>query len=99
MTLLTTWYSSPFEELYDWLNDIAGKEVAYLISAVIGAVGILTFVGLGALINVWLERRIIGRVQVRRGPNRVGPWGLLQPVADAIVTLGSIDINVGEIDR
>jgi NADH-quinone oxidoreductase subunit H len=47
-------------------------------------VGILSFVGLGALANVWLERRIIGRMQVRRGPNRVGPFGLLQPVADAI---------------
>ena len=42
------------------------------------------FVGLAALINVWLERRIIGRIQVRRGPNRVGPFGLLQPLADAI---------------
>ena len=50
----------------------------------IGATGILSFVGGGALINVWLERRIIGRIQVRRGPNRVGPFGLFQPVADAI---------------
>ena len=42
------------------------------------------FVGLGSLANVWLERRVIGRIQARRGPNRVGLWGLLQPVADAI---------------
>lgn len=56
----------------------------YLVSAIIGCVGILTFVGIAAIINIWLERRLIGRIQVRRGPNRVGPFGLLQPVADAI---------------
>ncbi len=73
-----------FSELSDWLRDQAGGWLVYIVSGVIGAVGIVTFVGLGALANVWLERRIIGRMQVRRGPNRVGAWGLLQPVADAI---------------
>lgn len=87
--LLDAWYdlrslANPVRELYDWLGDHTSDEVVYVVSAVIGAVGILTFVGLGALINVWLERRIIGRIQVRRGPNRVGPWGLFQPVADAL---------------
>lgn len=33
---------------------------------------------------VWVERRLLGRFQLRRGPNRVGPFGLLQTVADAI---------------
>jgi NADH-quinone oxidoreductase subunit H len=87
--LLQAWYdlrslANPFRELYDWLGDKTADELVYVVSAVIGATGILTFVGLGALANVWLERRIIGRIQVRRGPNRVGIFGLLQPVADAI---------------
>ena len=58
--------------------------VVYALTALAGCLGILIFVGLTAIVNIWVERRLIGRMQVRRGPNRLGPWGLLQPVADAI---------------
>lgn len=42
------------------------------------------FALLGAMIMVWAERRLLGRMQNRPGPNRVGPFGLLQPIADAL---------------
>lgn len=42
---------------------------------------------------IYIERRVVGRFQIRQGPNRVGPMGLLQPVADAIKILLKEDIT------
>jgi NADH-quinone oxidoreductase subunit H len=62
----------------------APNGVIYALTALAGCLGIVMFVGLTSVLNIWVERRLIARIQVRRGPNRLGPWGLLQPVADAI---------------
>src|SRR5580704_521654 len=45
---------------------------------------IFIFLLLMTLFMIWAERRLIGRMQTRPGPNRAGPFGLLQPVADAL---------------
>lgn len=46
---------------------------------------ILVFTLLGGFAYLTLfERRVLAKIQVRIGPNRVGPWGLLQPIADAV---------------
>ena len=61
-----------------------------LLKAVGVALGLLTTFAYMTLI----ERRLLGRFQIRQGPNRVGPLGLLQPVADAIKSIFKEDVKV-----
>src|ERR1700742_3192139 len=45
---------------------------------------VFVFLLLTTMFMIWAERRVIGRMQNRPGPNRAGPFGLLQPIADAL---------------
>ena len=45
---------------------------------------VFLFLLLTTIFMIWFERRVIGRMQNRPGPNRAGPFGLLQPIADAL---------------
>jgi NADH-quinone oxidoreductase subunit H len=65
------------------------------VKAVIIAVGIMSVVP--AL--VWLERRLMGRFQVRLGPNRVGPLGFGQPMADTVKLLFKESIIQSSADK
>ena len=61
--------------------------VPYLVTGLLGGIAILSLVGGWLVIGVWAERRLIAKFQIRQGPNRVGPFGLLQPLADAVKLL------------
>jgi len=64
-------------------------KVTIILLAVLGAVSYLVLV----------ERKVAGRMQGRFGPNRVGPFGLLQPIADAIKLLFKEEFTPGGVSR
>jgi len=66
--------------MFDWLPEPA----ATLIESLVGIVVIMTVVLLSVAYLTLAERKIIGYIQVRIGPNRVGPRGLFQPFADML---------------
>ncbi len=75
----------------DWIIQITSSLLN--IFALLGV-----FLTLFALISV-LERKILGRMQNRYGPNRVGPFGLFQPIADGIKMLIKEDIVPARADK
>ncbi len=61
---------------------------AQLLHILAGLVAVACFVGFNGLVLVLAERKISGFIQRRPGPFEVGPWGILQPVADALKLIG-----------
>lgn len=85
--------------MYDLINSLStalglplpGWAVLLIRHLVVAGI-VLTIVPLQMLLLTYLERRIIARMQDRIGPNRVGPEGLLQPIADAVKMFTKEDI-------
>lgn len=81
-----------FVMLNHWLTSFAPVGWQPFVSAVISIAGIVgVFASLFAVTTV-LERKGLGRIQNRYGPNRVGPYGFLQPAADGIKALIKEDV-------
>lgn len=62
--------------------DIFGNDPAAVIA--VKVLGIFVIMVVMTLLTIWAERRVVGRMQMRIGPNRVGPFGLLQSLMDGI---------------
>jgi NADH-quinone oxidoreductase subunit H len=60
---------------------------------------VFAFLILTTIFMIWFERRVIGRMQNRPGPNRAGPFGLLQPIADALKLPLKEDIVPTTVDK
>ncbi|HML24936.1 MAG TPA: NADH-quinone oxidoreductase subunit H, partial [Aggregatilinea sp.] len=77
----------------DVLLDIGFSHgLAVLIAKLVGVVIVASFGLVWTLFGIWLERKIAGRFQDRLGPNRVGPFGVLQSFPDAVKILLKEDI-------
>ncbi|MGA7724418.1 MAG: NADH-quinone oxidoreductase subunit NuoH [Opitutaceae bacterium] len=85
--------------LRDALTGFLPEPWRWLVNAVIAMVLILAVFGLLFAALTLAERKILGRVQNRPGPNRTGPLGLLQPIADGIKTLTKEDIVPRDADH
>src|SRR2546430_10464978 len=84
--------------LLSWLTAAPGW-IIQIVSSLINIFALLAvFLTLFALMSV-LERKILARMQNRYGPNRVGPFGLFQPVADGIKMLIKEDIVPARADK
>jgi NADH-quinone oxidoreductase subunit H len=105
MIRLAEWYDlrdigNAVGALLDRLRDWGAPDwTPYVVATLIGLVGILLWAVLSVLAFIWIERRVVGLMQNRIGPNRVGPNGLLQPVADAIKLLLKEAITTTNADR
>jgi NADH-quinone oxidoreductase subunit H len=89
--------SDPVNSIAEWLRTILAswglsEGLITVILAVLGVVILATFVLVVDILLVWIERKMVARFQDRFGPNRVGPYGIIQPIADVIKLLIKEDI-------
>lgn len=86
--------------LITWLTSL-GVPLAWadLILLVVQFACIAAIVTLNVIVLIWLERKVSGFIQLRLGPNRLGPFGIFQTIADAIKLLTKEDIVPSKADR
>ncbi len=88
-----------FITLKHWLVGFAPDQWQPVVSALLSVAAIiLTFAALFAITTI-LERKGLGRIQNRYGPNRVGPYGILQPLADGLKALTKEDLVPRTADK
>jgi len=94
----------PLKTAADWLMGIfSGWGMPDIAARIlIGFLGVLVLLSLLMVLDillVWVERKVVSRFQSRIGPNRVGPFGLIQPFADIIKLLIKEDTTPAGADR
>lgn len=94
--------SLDFISIYSFFNGFVpnGLEwVAFTIAAGALAFLVINVLMLSTAVYTWFERRTLGRFQNRLGPNRWGPFGILQPIADLVKLITKEDTTPDEADR
>lgn len=93
-SVLTKWVDNLFEQTLGmpaWLSTT--------VECVLIGLGLLLVYSLLALFYIWYERKVCAAFQCRLGPNRVGPWGLLQSFADMFKMLIKELISLNHVDK
>jgi NADH-quinone oxidoreductase subunit H len=104
MNFWTELLRDPLKLAADWLMGVGtGLGLSQTTAQVIIAfLGVFLLIGLLMVLDiflVWVERKTVARFQDRLGPNRVGPFGLIQPFADIIKLLIKEDTTPGGADK
>jgi NADH-quinone oxidoreductase subunit H len=82
-----------------WMDTSMPDWAAYVIAAVVGIIVLLAFAMVMMIVFIYIERRFLGRFQLRLGPNRLGPEGIFQPFATAVKALVKEDIVPSAADK
>jgi NADH-quinone oxidoreductase subunit H len=94
----------PINLIAEWLRGLLASwglapGLITFIMTLLGVLAVAIFVLLVDVFLVWVERKVVARFQDRLGPNRLGPFGLIQPFADVIKLLIKEDITPDGADR
>ena len=73
--------------MQEWFQSLLGQDIGLIVSILIKIVIILIPLILTVAYLTYFERKVIGYMQLRVGPNVTGPWGLIQPFADVLKLL------------
>jgi NADH-quinone oxidoreductase subunit H len=99
-----SFWSDPFGAISQWLYGLMNSlhlpgNWVILINTLLGVVIVSSFGLLLVIFLIWLERKVAARFQDRLGPNRAGPYGLLQTFADMIKLLTKEDSIPANADK
>lgn len=99
-----SFWNDPLKLAADWLTGLlTGWGMPSIGAAVlVDFLGVFVLIALLMIVDiflVWVERKVVARFQDRLGPNRLGPFGLIQPFADIIKLLIKEDITPVKADR
>ncbi|MEN6408871.1 MAG: NADH-quinone oxidoreductase subunit NuoH [Anaerolineaceae bacterium] len=84
-----SFWRDPINFIIQWVKTVlegwgAGPDGVVFWMNLLGAVLVPLLAMFFCLFLIWYERKVLGRVQDRLGPNRLGPWGIIQPIADML---------------
>ena len=97
-------WTNPIQVTADWLMSLftgwgMTEVLASILTQLLGIVVLVTIMLVIDILLVWIERKVVARFQDRLGPNRLGPFGLIQPFADIIKLFIKENITPVGVDK